>query len=137
MKIRSGFVSNSSSSSFIIKVDKSEKFSIEMTMDEFIDLVAKSSDYNDSGVDRIITNIDELNSYFENYYDLDSIEELFAQPDNDENAYSLESTRLARDSYTEYLNDINAGKKIIIGGVDYNDRFLSDLLVKIGADVTD
>lgn len=60
MKVRSGFVSNSSSSSFIVAVPKSKKTKTIVTVSFEVDL--------ESYADRRISTIKELNEYYDYEY---------------------------------------------------------------------
>ena len=58
MKVRSGFVSNSSSSSFIVAVDKDASTEIKVVLKANLETYA----------DRKISTIEELNDYYDDYW---------------------------------------------------------------------
>jgi FMN phosphatase YigB (HAD superfamily) len=93
VKLRQGFVSNSSSSSFILAVDTNKKSAILRT----------KVDFDDIGV-RIRT-VEEYIKYMLEDYRCESIEELLHDYDY-----------LARE-YNAAINALRAGKHIIVGSV--------------------
>lgn len=134
MKIRSGFVSNSSSSSFILPVEANEigEVTITLSIEDLVKYIVNQSNNDDeTGIDHIIVNVDELNNYFIDQYDLD--------PDFFENINSPDYVPGERDYVEqEYLISVKFlkdGKHIIFGSVSYNDYFLSQFLQKMGAKI--
>jgi len=98
MKIRTGFVSNSSSSSFVISVDKTDeipKASIEMSIDE---------------ISKTISTIEELDHYFieehgSYHKKYTSVEELFTEDYKD----------YLREEYIKYKDELESGKMLFMG----------------------
>ena len=139
MKIRSGFVSNSSSSSFILPVEANESGEVTITL-SVKDLVKyitdQSNSYDDeTRIDNIVGNIGELNHYFVDHFDLDPN---FYEHLDDPN-YAVDESKYynvddyIRQEYEIGLNLLKEGKHIIFGSVSYNDYFLSQFLNKLGA----
>ena len=100
MKIRSGFVSNSSSSSFIITGKGEAKINIEVDVTEF---------------GQVLKTKEDLDTYYIEDCELENIEEL--------KAYSNYSFT----NYTEALKAINAGETVIICEVSNEDEDLMSL----------
>jgi len=99
MKIRIGFVSNSSSSSFVLSVPK--------TNSNKITVVTKNVIHGD-----LITNVDELLDYEENSWFVDG---LFY------NDYYAET-------FDKYLDALNSGRNILVIDVAHNDSTLLEIL---------
>ena len=134
MKIRNGFVSNSSSSSFILPVESNEirEVTITLSIEDLVKYIVNQSNNDDeTGIDHIIVNVDELNNYFIDRYDLEG--------DFFENINSPDYVPGERDYVEkEYLNSVKLlkdGKHIIFGSVSYNDYFLFQFLQKMGAKI--
>lgn len=120
MKIRKGFVTNSSSSSFVIGFKSEGLREIEETLDK-VPAIFKSSflifkkmfDFKSA-----ITSQEELDNYFVSEYGwrdatLKSI---------------LEDDSYLQDNYTEMLKYINQGYGVLNISVDYNDETYCELL---------
>lgn len=140
MKIRNGFVSNSSSSSFILPVEANESGEVTITL-SVKDLVKyikdQSNNYDADGtrIDNIVGNISELNHYFIEQFDLDpNFYDHLDDPEYvvDESKY-CDVDDYIRQEYEIGLNLLKEGKHIIFGSVSYNDYFLSQFLKKLGA----
>lgn len=99
MKIRTGFVSNSSSSSFILEVDKDIK-DMKVKMEIGVDLKDLQ--------DRLITSVDELEEYFIDYYGSNFKED-----------YRDESYIMKK--YEKMKSTLDRGKNIFIGEVSNED----------------
>ena len=131
MKIRSGFVSNSSSSSFILPLATGEngEINLKFKIEDLLDLIENKYDVDDTGIDEVIRSVEELNDRFSDRYDLEG--------DFFENVNSPDYVPGERDYVEkEYLNSVKLlkdGNIIIMGGLSYNDTSLNYLLKKFGA----
>ena len=132
MKIRSGFVSNSSSSSFILPLatDGNGEINLKFKIEDLLDLIENKYDADDTGIDEVIRSVEELNARFSEIYDLEG--------DFFENVNSPDYVPGERDYVEkEYLNSVKLLKDgniiIIMGGLSYNDTSLENLLKKFGA----
>lgn len=99
MKIRNGFVSNSSSSSFIIAASKETNTKIKIEIEKDISELS----------DEEIKTIDALNGYFVDQYgyDWDCIEDMMKLDNNNE----------TKKSYLKCKRVINAGGTIFVGSL--------------------
>lgn len=131
MKIRSGFVSNSSSSSFILPLatDENGDVNLKFKIEDLLDLMENKYDVDDTGIDGVIRSVEELNDRFSDMYDLEG--------DFFENVNSPDYVPGELDYVEqEYLNSVKLlkeGNIIIMGGLSYNDTSLNYLLKKFGA----
>ena len=104
MKIRTDFVTNSSSSSFIVAI------TIDETHKNIIVALVEATEYNDTDKGIKVSTINELNSYFiqKRGYDAETIDEI------------LERDNYTKQQYDKTLVEINNGKIIIFKDIDYN-----------------
>jgi hypothetical protein len=122
MKVRIGFVSNSSSSSFILPFDKGEEFTIKLTIDDLKEVINQSED---SKVYATITTESELKErIMEQYGGRDqSFEDLIK-----EEGWVL-------DKYQEVMELLDKGKCVMFGSLDQNDQSIQSLIERVGGKV--
>ena len=131
-KIRYGFVSNSSSSSFILPVDgNSKEVSITIPLSELTKMFS-SDYYEETSIRRTIETESDLRSYIiDDYLDSRCIE------DEDLFFKELKDDDYANDIYYDVLKMINNGKVVLMGSVSYHDQGLETMLKKLGAKISD
>jgi len=115
-KKRQGFISNSSSSSFIISTNSSkQKITVEIDLIEFI---KNCGEYDESALGEVITNKDELDKYtqYRIGYSYETVEE------------SLEKDDYFKEIYDDMLKEIENGKTIITCDVGYDKTDLFQML---------
>jgi hypothetical protein len=116
MKKRMGYISNSSSSSFIISTKSSnEKIKVEIDLLEFIE---NCGDYDSSGISFILKTENDILKYIKEYYCYDSIEE-FIEDDEDH-----------QEKINEMKQQINEGNIIICCDIGYDKTSQFEVLKK-------
>lgn len=119
MMIRLGFVSNSSSSSFIISTNKTDE-SVKVEID-LVDFIETLGEYGESGLTKIVKTKQELDEYYVDVYgwsECNTLEKIF----NDEEWIRIE--------YEKSLKEIESGKVVIFGEIDYSKSDMMNFLKK-------
>lgn len=120
MKIRKCFVSNSSSSSFIISVNsENEKVTVELDLIEFFKNVGG---YGDNALRCVLKTKEDVEKYILQYSEFDTIKEFLK---NDNQYYDDE-----KEQYHNMIEKINEGKIIFVLSVGYDQTDLFSMVVK-------
>lgn len=134
MKIRSDFVTNSSSSSYVIAFKKTPEVDKDTLkkypwLKGYSELVERAllaeGDYSDTNKGTIVRNQDELDSEFiEKYgwYDDKTVEDVISH--DDEGMYEM---------YQNMLNHINNGFNILFKDIDNNDSVYQNIIRDMAA----
>jgi len=132
MKTRFGFVSNSSSSSFILPVDgNSQEVTITIPLSELTRMFDNDY-YDETSIRRTIETESDLRSYIiDEYLDSSYVE------DEDLFFKELKDDDYVNDIYYDVLKMINNGKVVLMGSVSYHDQGLEKMLKKLGAKISD
>ena len=121
-KIRSGFVSNSSSSSFILPVsgDITDKFTITITLND----LKRMMSFGESSIDALISNKQELDFYIVDQYGW-----------RDQSLEQVLESKYVKEKYDDLLAIINSGKSVLVGDIDYSDSAMEDFIKHAGGKV--
>jgi hypothetical protein len=122
-KIRAGFVSNSSSSSFILPLNSvDDKVQITVSLD---DLKRSFEDSDESRIYEVVKTVEQLDAYYIDTYGWKetNVQELFKEEDHLEQPYN------------EHLEILKSGKIIVFGAVGYGDSLGLEFLKQMGATI--
>jgi len=122
MKVRIGFVSNSSSSSFILPFNKDEEFTIKLTVDDLKEAINQSED---SRVYAIVTTENGLKEYL--------VEEYGSRNQSFDDLTKEDGWVLGK--YRELMEILDKGKCVMFGSIDQNDQSIQSLIERVGGKV--
>ena len=122
MKIRNGFVTNSSSSSFIIAAKTEDK-----TLAIVVDVISKSNNGYDTCKGKIIKTVEELNGYYIKSFDDEAltIEDV------------LKNNEYLKEYYDKMKEYIEKGYEILIKEVGYSDNAMKEIIYNLNEDIED
>jgi hypothetical protein len=123
MKIRSGFVSNSSSSSFVLPVkDVKEKIIISIDVED-LKKIFNSSD--ESGIYGIVKNEAGLKTFLLDQYG----------GRNQSWEEAVEDDDWIQEKYDKYVDELKGGKTLVFGCVGYSETLAYEILKGMGATI--
>jgi hypothetical protein len=126
MKNRQGFVSNSSSSSFILPIAlNGDQTKIELSIDDISHLF---NGMEEGGIRSIIKNVNDLNAHY--------IKE-FGRREETRSLQELLVDQELTDEYDQYVNLLSQGKCIIMGSVDYSNEMAYRFVTLLGGEMRD
>lgn len=128
MKIRNDYVTNSSSSSYVIAFNNDESHQANMAYKRMIDAFVNCEDYDETRKGKIITGKEAWNEYFLDYYGWgqDSIEELLED----------EGKHLS-DKYNIISEKVSQGFALIVKSVSNSDEGMHNFISLLGEDNDD
>ena len=120
-KTRMGFVSNSSSSSFIVPIkDKKQKFTIEYDVEMLIEMLRRS--FGETELRTIIESKEDLVNYLEERYGWEG-----------QSIDTLLKSVWIKDMYDEVMKQLEDGaESVVLCDVDYGDDLLKELIKNAG-----
>lgn len=120
-KTRLGFVSNSSSSSFIVPIkDKKQKFTIEYDVEMLIEMLRHG--FGETALRTIIESKEDLVNYLEERYGWEG-----------QSIDTLLKSVWIKDMYDEVMKQLEDGaESVVLCDVDYGDDLLKELIKNSG-----
>lgn len=122
MKIREGFVSNSSSSSFILPVKSEDKtITITLSIDDLKDMF-DGDDYDSSNIRNVLQTKEDVEDYMIDQYGTHYKEYMIDEP-------------YIEDDYNHMITMVESRQTVIVGRIMYGDSFLYNLVKKMGGKI--